>query len=142
MRRIIFILAVLVIVGAVAAAGPVLAAKGGNGKGKGGGGGGNDGGGGDDSPVGTATLTLSPNPVGAFGEYVVSGSGFKANDLVSVGIKHPDATYWTTVMTDGSGAFTVTKTAKDPGEVIHEAYQQKNKRSWQMKASATLSVVQ
>ena len=135
MPRLLAIVAVVVILGAALAAGTALAAKGGV-KGKPNGNGGNGGNGGS-----YATLTVSPNPVAAFGEYVVSGSGFSANDLVSVGIRHTDATYWTTVTTDGNGAFSFTRTAQGPGDVVHEAYQQKNKRSWEMKASITLTVM-
>ncbi len=137
MSRIFAIVAVVVILGAALGAGTALAAKGGvKGKPGGNGGGGNGGNGGA-----VATLTVSPNPVSAFGGYVVSGSGFSANELVSVGIRHTDATYWSTVTTDGNGAFSFTRTAKGPGYVVHEAYQQKNKRSWEMKASVTLTVM-
>lgn len=136
--RIFAIVAVVVILGAALGAGSALAAKGGI-KGKPGGNGGNGHGGNGDN--GSATLVLAPDPVAAYDEYVVTGSGFTPNAFVSVGVKHPDATYWTTVMTDGDGAFSFTKTAKGPGEVIHEAYQQKSKRCWEMKASATLTVV-
>ncbi len=140
--RLVVMLAVVAILGGALGAGSALADKGvdgvhnhaeknGNGKG------GNDGNGGGSSAV----LIVSPNPVAAFGEYVVSGSGFSANDLVSVGIRHADATYWSTVTTDGNGAFSFTRTAQGPGDVVHEAYQQKNKRSWEMKASVTLTVM-
>ena len=135
MSRIFAIVAIVVLLGAALGAGTALAAKGGV-KGKPNGNGGNGGNGGS-----YATLTVSPNPVAAFGGYVVSGSGFSANELVSVGIRHADATYWSTVTTDGNGAFSFTRTAKGPGDVVHEAYQQKNKRSWEMKASVTLTVM-
>ena len=89
-----------------------------------------------------ATLTLAPNPVGTDSGYVVTGSGFKPNTFVTVGIREPDEEWWQPATTDGSGSFSFTWTADSlPGSVVHDAYQPKNSGRYELMASATLTVV-
>ena len=98
--------------------------------------------GGGGKPSGsTATLTLSPSSVTAWTEYTISGSGFDPNATVLIGERYPNATYWGQLETNGDGTFTATSLAHDPQQVVIEAFQQANHRSWELKASATLTIV-
>jgi hypothetical protein len=89
------ILGAVVIIGAAAiSAGPTFAAKGGKG--------------GHQTGGGTASLTVTPNPLPAYTQPTVSGTGFGAGETVFVGI--PGDVPYTTVTADGTGAFTMVYT--------------------------------
>ena len=97
--------------------------------------------GGSASTSGSATLTLSPNPVAAFGEYTVSGSGFRANTYVAVGMLESDTNWFRLVVTDSNGSFSFSRTTGGAGSVEHQAFQKKPNGSMELVATATLVVV-
>lgn len=98
---------------------PALAAKGGNGGGKGGGG--------NHTP--TATLSVSPDPVSAWGGlYTVTGSGFKPGKPVSINTADPGCCLAFDVWADSSGNVSFTRMAAGPGTYKIEAYQQSGRK--------------
>lgn len=88
----------------------------------------------------SASLAFDPNPAVAGAQYQVNGSGFRPNTWITVGA-HYDTVYWTAVITDSSGSFSLTTTAAAPGEILHEAKQQTKSGRLRLMATATLTVV-
>jgi hypothetical protein len=113
---------VAVLLGAALAAGPTLAAKGGNGNGG----------------HKTATLTVSPNPVSTGTAFTVNGSGFRRDRPVVMAI--PGYFPYDTVVADRSGAFSYTYSRPlDPGTHPVLAYQERGKKM-ELKASTWVTV--
>ncbi len=93
---------------------PALAAKGGNG-------------GGNDAPA--ATLTVSPDPVSAWGGvYAVNGSGFKPDKVVSINTADPGCCLAFDVWADSSGNVSFSRMAAAPGTYRIEAYQRSGRK--------------
>lgn len=71
-----------------------------------------------------ATLSVSPNPVPAWGgQYTVAGSGFAANKAVSFSIASPGCCLAFNVWADSSGRVSFSRTTGSPGTYKIDAYQ-------------------
>ena len=133
--QIVVLLLAVALLAAIAAT-PALAAKGGNGGGKGGG----KGGGGNHTS--TASLSVSPDPVSAWGAvYSVTGSGFKPGKPVSINTADPGCCLAFDVWPDDSGKISFSRTAGAPGTYKIEAYQQSGRKMVLM-ATVSLAVVE
>jgi hypothetical protein len=119
----------LLLVLSVAVAAPAVAERGGKGNGHGGAGGGTG-----------AAIVFDPAQVALGATYQVKGSGFKPNTWVTVGAHYADTTWWTSGVTDGQGGFSLTMTARSPGEIMHEASEMTRNGQFRFKASASLTV--
>ncbi len=107
----------MVVLVAATATTPALAGKGGKGKGRGG----------KDTP--SATLSVSPDPVSAWGGiYSVTGSGFMPNKVVSINTADPGCCLAFNVWADGSGNISFSRMAAAPGTYTIDAYQKSGKK--------------
>ncbi len=99
---------------------------------------------GSNGQTSAAVLTLTPNPVAANSDYVISGTGFAPNVKLTIGILHSEqswSTQYYNIVSDDTGAFSLTRNSYLPGEIVHDAYQQKgNSSNFEVVTSATLVV--
>ena len=90
---------------------------------------------------GSATLTVTPNPVGAYGtSYSVRGSGYKVGVFVAIQLYEPGCCRFFSIMPDASGNIGFTTTTAGPGTYKVEARQQLGGRKTTLMATATFVV--
>lgn len=91
--------------------------------------------------VTSAVLTVTPNPVGAYGAtYTVRGSGFKTGVFVAIQIYEPSCCRFFSIMPDSSGNIAFTTTTASPGTYKIEARQRLNSRKSTLMATTTFTV--
>ncbi len=118
MKKVARLLPIVIMVLLVAALGvsPVLANpghEGGHGKG---------GKGGDNDTTSTGTLSVSPEAPLAYSVMTLNGTDFAPNSAVRIQIQPVWCCIWSTVMTDGSGSFSVSTKTSGPGDYEIWAY--------------------
>ena len=92
-------------------------------------------------PATTATLSVSPNPVGAYGKsYTVTGSGYKVGTFVAIQLYEPGCCRFFSIMPDAYGKIGFTTTTAGPGTYKVEARQRLNSRKTTLMATATFTV--
>ena len=92
-------------------------------------------------PATTATLSVSPNPVGAYGKsYTVKGSGYKVGTFVAIQLYEPGCCRFFSIMPDAYGNIGFTTTTAGPGTYKVEARQRLNSRKTTLMAAATFTV--
>lgn len=97
-------------------------------------------GGGTPSP--SASMTVNPDPASAYGaEYVVTGTGFKANTAVNIVISMPSCCAFFTVTADAAGGFWFRYQTGDPGTYKIDANQRLNGKRLTLVGSTTFEVV-
>jgi hypothetical protein len=97
-------------------------------------------GGGRDSG-GTATLTVSPDPVLAGTQYTVTGSGFSANAPIYFNVSDPSCCYFFTIWSDANGGVTFDfLRAGNPGTYQIDASERGNNGKLSLKGSVTFGV--
>lgn len=92
--------------------------------------------------AGSATLTVTPNPVAAYGaEYRVDGSGFKPGVAVNIVISMPTCCAFFSVPTDASGNIWFVHNTGYPGTYKIDANQQLSRNKQTLMGTTTFQVV-
>lgn len=87
------------------------------------------------------SIIFSENPVPAGTNYKITGSGFRANTWVTVGVDYSptDTVYWHSGISDSNGTITLDMPARYPGNIPHKAYEQTNS-GMRLKAANTITI--